>query len=224
MCGRYALAATSKALSEHYDVAVGFDLPESYNVTPRHLMPVITGAGAGWDLRLMGWGLTPGWMAEKKYKLINSRAETLFTKPMWRKLISTRRALIPATGFYEWKPGAAAKDPKQPHYITVEGSPIFSFAGVWESWTDASGQATGTYSIITTTPNAEMAPIHNRMPVIVHPDDYGLWLDHRAPVDFLHQLLTPYDAGRLQIYRVSTRVNKVENNDTDLITKIKVNL
>lgn len=221
-CGRYVLRSSPKEIADHYNLAKQpAGLKPNYNVAPGQILPVVTAGEDGPRLEMMKWGLVPFWAKDPQigYKLINARDDTIFDKPMWRSVILRKRALIPANGFYEWqKPATGSKTPKQPFYIHPKQTELFSFAGVWDSWKDAEGLEWKTYSIVTTEPNREMAAVHNRMPVILHPDDEDAWLDpakntRRAVEPFLH----PYEDGRLDMFKVSPEVNVARNNDAKLI-------
>jgi putative SOS response-associated peptidase YedK len=224
-CGRYILKANKQELAKHYNLAnPPKDIQPNYNVAPGQILPVVTAGDNGPKLEMMKWGLVPFWAKDPKigYKLINARDDTVFTKPMWRSVILRKRALIPANGFYEWKkPPGGAKTPKQPFFIHPKQTDLFSFAGVWDSWKDAEGLEWHTYSIVTTDPNREMSSIHNRMPVILHPEDEAAWLDpandSRAQIE---PLLHPYDDAGLEMFEVSTDVNVTRNNDAKLILPV----
>jgi putative SOS response-associated peptidase YedK len=147
----------------------------------------------------MKWGLIPSWAPNPSVaaQMINARSETAATKPAFRDALKSRRCLIPADGFYEW-----AK--------TGKGT----FAGIWDRWRDPSGKLVETCSILTTTPNAVTSAVHDRMPVILHPDSYDLWLDPgMRNVSAASDLLKPYDAQAMRCYPVSTRINYVANDD-----------
>jgi putative SOS response-associated peptidase YedK len=138
---------------------------------------------------------------------INAKSETAPTKPAFRDPFEIRRCLIPADGFYEWKRNGSSK---QPYCFEVNNGELFAFAGLWDGWKEASGQWIKTCSILTTTPNAVTSAIHDRMPVIVHPDGYGLWLDPGVTdAQVASELLKPYDARLMRAYPVSTRINHV---------------
>ena len=141
--------------------------------------------------------------------MINARAETVATKPAFREAIRKRRCLIPADAFYEWKKNGKVKTP---FCITMVDDSIFAFAGIWDSWRNSEGKALETCSIITTTPNALLADIHDRMPVILPDDAYDLWLDPGfQKADAICNLLKPFDPARMRRYEVSSRVNLVKN-------------
>ena len=212
MCGRYTLHTTDE-LEERYRVEVSEAIRPNYNVAPSQTMPVVTSDG----LSLMRWGLIPKWAKDEKigYKLINARSETVFEKPMWKGIVKQHRCLVPANGFYEWQKREAGK---QPFYIHFPDERIFSFAGLWETWLHE-GKEWQSYSILTTSPNQEMEPIHDRMPVILHPDDEAQWLAADTEED-ITVLLAPYESGVLETYGVGTEVNAVRVNDKTLIDPI----
>lgn len=219
MCGRYTLFGThdlGKRFGARDSVLVERD---NYNVAPGQYMPVVIKSDAGISVEPMLWGLVPMWAKDVSigYKMINARAESLFDKPAWRGPIKHRRCLVPATGFYEWKLQSDSKG-KQPYFIKPKDQEVFAFAGVFDSNIDATGRELWSYSIITTEPNKEMANLHNRMPVILRPEDESVWLEpslqDRGAVE---ALLRPYHDGGLEMYEVSRDVNSVKNNDEHLV-------
>lgn len=222
MCGRYTLHKKADDIAKRYNLAMApKDVQENFNVAPGQIMPVVTDSGDGPSLQMMKWGLVPFWAKDPKigYRLINARDDTIFDKPMWRKVILKKRCLIPADGFYEWKKlSEGSKERKQPFYIRPKQTDVFSFAGVWETWKDSNDQKLFTYSIITTEPNKEMAKVHNRMPVIVKPSDEAAWLEpSRETREEIEPFLHPYEDGGLEMYKVSEDVNSPRNNDKHLI-------
>ena len=212
MCGRYTLYTTDQ-LEDRYEVEASDTVKANYNVAPSQIMPVITADG----VHLMRWGLIPPWAKDAKigYKLINARSETVFDKPMWKKPVMQRRCLIPANGFYEWK---KLDDGKHPYYIHLKDEPIFSFAGIWETWRH-NGEVWQTYSILTTRPNAELESIHDRMPVILHKDDEAQWLTADTEED-IEALLRPYAGNDLEAYEVGMEVNAATVNKDTLIRPV----
>ncbi len=155
----------------------------------------------------MRWGLIPSWAKDMSggAMMINARSETAATKPAFRDPLTSRRCLIPADGFYEWQRTGNAK---QPYCFEVNDGELFAFAGLWDGWKDPSGGWVKTCSILTTTANAVTSAVHDRMPVILDPDGYELWLDPGMQnVGAISELLKPYDASRMRTYPVSTRVN-----------------
>lgn len=223
MCGRYTLHKRADELARRYNVAqFPHELKDNYNVAPGQQMPIITNNNSGDpQLELMQWGLIPVWAKDPKigYKLINARDDTIFEKPMWRSVILKKRCLVPADGFYEWQRQTIdSKIQKQPFYIHPKQIELFSFAGVWETWKDSDGTEHKTYSIITTEPNKEMASVHNRMPVILHPEDEPKWLEpSRVTRSSIEPLLRPFEDNGLELYRVSSDVNSPSYNNESLV-------
>jgi putative SOS response-associated peptidase YedK len=228
MCGRYVIYETTK-LADRFGAAPSmFKLTDSYNVAPGEFMPVVIRteqqAKPVRTIELMKWGLVPQWAKDTNigYKMINARAETAFDKPAWRGPVKYRRCLIPANGFYEWRKtgvaAAGAKTTKQPFFIHPTDQELFAFAGLYDTWHDAAGNELWTFSICTTEANKDMAPIHDRMPVILSPDEEAAWLDPaRQDRESVGQLLHPYPDGRLAMHPVSTDVNTVRNDEERLI-------
>jgi putative SOS response-associated peptidase YedK len=170
----------------------------------------------------MRWGLIPSWAKDPSgsASMINARAETAGTKPAFRDALKSRRCLIPAGGFYEWKRDGKTK---QPYCFEVNDGELFAFAGLWDRWKDPSGGWVKTCSILTTTPNAVTSAIHDRMPVILDPDNYDLWLDSgMRDVTAASELLKPCDARLMTSYPVSTRINHVANDDEECSRPVEV--
>lgn len=224
MCGRYGFYKNDE-FGERFGVDLGdIDLSDNYNVAPGQTMPVILDRGEGKVLELLRWGLVPVWAKDIKigYKLINARSETLYEKSMWKSLIKSKRCLVPANGFYEWKKDATEPKKKQPFFIHPQEKKLFAFAGLWSSWKDVEGMEWNTYTIITTEPNKEMRNIHDRMPVILSQSDESAWLSHDNDNDrgAIEALLRPYHDGGLTMFEVSSDVNVTKNNDQHLIYPI----
>lgn len=223
MCGRYALFQIEQ-LRERFRIANNLPngLKPRYNIGPSQLEPVIVERNGAPQVEVMKWGFVPRWAKDTnsifRYKTFNARSEGIFDKPIWKKAIRTTRCLVPANGFYEWKDTA---DGKQPFFIAPSGSALFSFAGLYGRWQDSTGFEWGTYSIITTQPNKDMSPIHDRMPVILHPDDEATWLDPAVDdTDLLEHLMRPYPDHALSIAEVSRDVNTIKTDEARLITPI----
>lgn len=197
-------------------------LKQRYNIGPSQLEPVIVSHSGEPSAEVMKWGFIPRWAKNTssifRYKTFNARSEGIFDKPIWKKAIRFSRCLVPANGFYEWK---NQTDGKQPYFISPSDNPLFSFAGVYGIWQDQTGFEWGTYSIITTAPNKDMAPIHNRMPVILHAEDEATWLDSTVDdPELLAGLMQPYSDNMLLISEVSRDVNTIKTDDSRLITPI----
>jgi putative SOS response-associated peptidase YedK len=192
-------------------------LPARYNVAPGQMIPAIRVASDRPVRKLVQfkWGLVPFWAKDPNigFKMINARAETIADKPAYREAFKTRRCLIPADGFYEWKKEGKAK---QPFSFTMRDESLFAFAGIFERWKDPKGGLLQTCSILTTTPIELLQDIHDRMPAIVRPEHYELWLDPGFQnVADLSEMLRPYDASQMKRYPVSTRVNNVKYDDSE---------
>lgn len=222
MCGRYALYQTGELEQHFHAEPPTFALHDSYNVAPGQTEPVIINHDDGLKLIPMKWGLVPVWAKDPRvgYKLINARSESLFTKPTWRNPAQHHRCLVPASGFFEWRP-AAAGQPKQPFYIHPTDQTQFAFAGLYSRWHPGEDDELTTYTITTTAANRDMAAIHDRMPVILHPANWGIWLDPTlTDHEVLTELLQPYNDGELTLYAVSSDVNSVQHNSDYLVQPI----
>jgi len=192
---------------------------EPYNVAPSQDVLVILNKGSN-HLALFRWGLIPFWAKDPSisHKMINARAETVDEKPSYRTCLQRNRCLIVADGFYEWKKEGPTK---RPHRITLKSQELFGFAGLWDTWRSPTGEIVNSCTIITTTPNELMAPIHNRMPVILPREVEQVWLDQGInDSTFLKSLLTPYPADRMMAYEVSTFVNSVKNNGIECLVAV----
>jgi putative SOS response-associated peptidase YedK len=218
MCGRYRLSRRKQIIEEHFDTADWQDdWSPRYNIAPTQHIPAIRQHPKEpiSQLSSMKWGLIPSWAKDTSgaARMINARSETAHTLPAFREAMKLRRCLVPADGFYEWQRRASAK---QPFCFEVGDGELFAFAGLWERWRDPSGQWVKSCSILTTTPNAVTSAIHDRMPVILDPDSYDLWLDPGMQnVAAISELLKPYDAQLMRCYPVSSRVNHVANDDEE---------
>lgn len=195
-----------------------FSWEPRYNAAPTQRMPVVRVFDGKRELVLLRWGLIPSWAKDPKIgnSLINARGETVHEKPAFRSAFKARRCLVPADGFYEWRKLSGGS--KQPYRITMADSSPFAFAGLWERW-DKGDEPLETFTIITTTANVLVAPIHDRMPVILDPADYDAWLESQDTTIPM-ALLQPYPAKRMSAYPVSTRVNSPRNDDAAVIERV----
>lgn len=212
MCGRFALKAPPRSIQEHFHLPEQVELSPRYNIAPSQAIAVVRQL-PGKSLRqldMLRWGLIPHWARDMKigYKMINARGETLAQKPSFRTGFKERRCLIAADGFYEWR--HLGKE-KQPFYVHLKNGSVFGFAGLWESWHSPEGNMVESCTIVTTSPNKLMREIHDRMPVILHPEDYEAWLQNSTPEKTLQQLLISYPAEKMEAYRVSPEVNSPKN-------------
>jgi len=217
MCGRY-VSKIDADLERHFSLTkVPFDF-SSYNVAPGRNVPVIRQAEVGErELVLMRWGLIPHWAKEERigYKMINARAETVGSKPAFRQPFKRRRCLIPANGFYEWRKSQSGKTP---YYIHPRDDSVMGLAGLWDIWTNPEGDRIESCTIITTAANATIQALHDRMPLIVSPDAYDVWLT--ANVDGAIDVVAMSSSAQLVAYPVSTRVNKPANDDPSCIERV----
>jgi putative SOS response-associated peptidase YedK len=221
MCGRYTHLLTWRQIVELYgllDAVAPNDFAPRYNIAPTQKAPVVRNRDGWRECVTLRWGLIPFWAKDAKiaYKTINARSETVPTAPSYRAAFKARRCLIPMSGFYEWQktPGG-----KQPYLIGFKDGRPFSFAGLWESWKDqASGETIETYTIITGEPNAVAGKIHNRMPVIVDPADFGRWLTASEPPT---DLLKPYPTKDMTAFPVSKAVGSPKNDRPELIERVE---
>jgi len=225
MCGRYRLSRRKQIIEEHFDAVSGEEeWTPRYNVAPTQPVPVIRQNPKEpiRELSLMRWGLVPSWAKNPSAsaQMINARAETAGTKPAFRDALKSRRCLIPADGFYEWKRDGKTK---QPFCFEVNQGQLFAFAGLWDRWKDPTGKWLETCSILTASPNAVTSPVHDRMPVILDPDAYDLWLDPGMTNSAAaSDLLKPCDARLMRCYPISTRINHVANDDAECSAPVEL--
>lgn len=219
MCGRFSLSTPGSALAEQLQLAEVPALAPRYNIAPTQEIAVVRQVNSDRILDLVRWGLIPSWATDPVIgaRMINARAETVAEKPAFRAAFSRRRCLVLADGFYEWQ---RTNGQKQPFYFHLRDNKPFAFAGLWEQWQGTDGTTIDTCALLTTSANEVLRPIHERMPVILHPDDYTLWLDpamHER--DVLLSLLTPYPAGEMAGYPVSSFVNKATNDTPQCVAR-----
>jgi putative SOS response-associated peptidase YedK len=220
MCGRFVITSPPQALRLIFGYAEQPNFPPRYNIAPTQPIPVvITGKGVR-HFRLMHWGLLPAWVKDprKFTPLINARAETVKERPAFKNAIKRRRCLIPADGYYEWQ---TSERHKRPYFIhRGDGSPI-GLAGVAETWIGPNGEELDTVAIVTAPASADLAALHHRVPVTIPPSDFERWLDCNAhDVDAVMALLRGPDEGEFVWHEISTRVNRVANDDAQLILPI----
>lgn len=223
MCGRFSLAVTIEDLMERFLLdAVPFDYMPRYNAAPGQPIAAVISHDGKNRVGQLRWGLIPSWAKDEKigYQTFNAKAETLSDKPSFAGAFERRRCLIPADGFYEWKKLGDGRDGKQPFRIVLRKGGLFAMAGLYDTWTAPDGRKISSCTIVTTTPNRLMADIHDRMPVILRPEDEALWLDRtRFEPKRLRALLTPYPAEEMTAYPVSPKVGNVRNDTPDLIER-----
>jgi putative SOS response-associated peptidase YedK len=216
MCGRYTLTADGETVRTAYGlVDAPFDYRPRYNIAPQQDVLVVAQGKQGRRAGIMRWGLVPAWAegAVDGARMINARSETVAERAAFRDAFERRRCLVPADGFYEWRTVGSTKVPMR---ITL-GDELFAFAGLWERWQRGDAPPLYTCTILTTSPAAAIADIHDRMPVMLRPEQYDIWLDRDTDAETLKSLLEPYAGDDLQAYVVSNLVNKVENDGPQCI-------
>lgn len=215
MCGRYTLAKPLKVIESHFGpLHINLEYRPSYNIAPSQLSPVVINNSEGRELAAMKWGLVPSWSKDEKMKFINARSETAHEKPSFKNSLKSKRCLIPADGFIEWR-GVE----KQPCYIYLKNQTLFSFAGLWSTWKNPKGVSLNTYTILTTAANEKLAPIHARMPIILPSEHYETWLAKNSSLDTLRNLLTAYPSEEISFHPVSKEVNSPKNNHPEILTE-----
>lgn len=230
MCGRFTLKQSAAAIAQAFDVPSVPDLAPQYNIAPTQMVTtvLIDPQSNQRQVQQLRWGLIPSWAKDPAIgaKLINARSETVTEKPSFRSAFKRRRCLVVADGFYEWQ---RQQGKKQPFYFHLQDGKPFGFAGLWEKWRYLRQPEAGTPSeeeitsctILTTTANELLQPIHDRMPVIVAPDDYNLWLDPQLQTPQpLQHILLPYPAQAMTAYPVSTLVNNSQHNTRECVIPV----
>jgi putative SOS response-associated peptidase YedK len=226
MCGRYVIISTPDAIRAMFGYAELPNFPPRYNVAPTQPVPVVRLDNGKRAFALMRWGLIPAWVKDPKgfALLINARAETVLDKPAFRNAMRRRRCLIPTDGFYEWPAAASAGGLRRPYLVRAKErgadgtAPPLAFAGLYETWTGPNGEEVDTAAIVTTRANRMLSAIHDRMPVFVAPEAFDLWLDcANVDAEVAAALIVPADEALLEVYPVSTAVNRVVNDSAALI-------
>lgn len=225
MCGRARLSSDVSEIKLVFSIPPEQPAPNfaaSWNVAPTDPLPVVR-----WDARegarrleVMRWGLVPYWAKDIKigYSTFNAKAEGIDTRPAFREAFQRRRCLVPLDGFYEWKKLGRER---QPYAVALADRRLMAMAGLWDSWRSPAGERLRSFTIVTTEPNELLAPLHDRMPVILAPASWPLWLgEQAADPERLKRLLVPYPANDMAVWPVSARVGNVKNNDPALAEPI----
>jgi putative SOS response-associated peptidase YedK len=219
MCGRFAQRTDPKRLAKWFGVEEVPELEPRYNIAPTQEITAVRETEDGREMVFYKWGLIPSWAKDTSMgaRLINARSETVREKPAFRQSFKQRRCIIPADGFYEWQ---RTEGRKQPFFFQMRDESPFGFAGLWEQWKGEEGQVINSCTILTTAANEVLKPVHDRMPVILHPDDYSLWLDHDTrKLEMVEDLLRPYPAEEMASYPVSTLINSPRSQGERLIER-----
>ncbi|SFL59775.1 Putative SOS response-associated peptidase YedK [Paenibacillus sp. 1_12] len=222
MCGRYTITITEEELMLRFMLENSTPVyAPRYNVAPGQMVPAIINDGKQNKLGQLRWGLIPSWAKDTKigYKMINARVETVAEKPAYRTSLVSKRCIIPADGFYEWK---IIEDGKQPMRILLKGGELFGMAGLYDTWVSPEGEKISSCSIITTGPNKTMEGIHDRMPVILRKEDEATWLDRSIQdVKLLQTLIEkPYPDEKMRVYPVTKAVGNVKNDSAENIQEV----
>ena len=219
MCGRYTLTVSAAVLGDVFEADVRVEHRPRFNIAPTQTVPIVRVNASG-QRRIDGarWGLVPHWAVDPSigHRMINARSETAADKPSFRSAVRRRRCLVPADGFFEWQ---RIEDRKQPFHIRFHDRRTFGFAGLWERWQQTEDEAPlESCTILTTSPNATVATVHDRMPVILDPRDWGTWLSRDELSDEeLRRLLQPFAADEMEAVAVTTRVNSPANDDPQVL-------
>jgi len=213
VCGRITCRTSGEEFQREFDLAFAELLTPRFNLAPTQPVPAVLASSGPRALEHLRWGLIPGWAKDPRSgaKMINARAETLSQKPAFRKALESRRCVVLADGFYEWR-----RDGKErvPFHVQRRGARPFAMAGLWSEWVSPRGELVRSCTIITTAPTALLAPLHDRMPLILRRDEVDAWLS-AAPLaeDAARRLLAPSRVDDLELRQVSARVNSVQNDD-----------
>ena len=220
MCGRFVITSAPTALRQLFGYLEQPNFPPRYNVAPTQPIPVVILDNGARHFHLMRWGLLPAWVKDPRgfTLLINARSETVLEKPAFKNAIRRRRALVPADGYYEWQ---AVDGRKQPYFIhRADGQPL-GFAAIWETWIGPNGEELDTVAVVTAAASEDIAELHDRVPVTIAPSDFERWLDCRGDeVDAVLPLMVGPRVGEFAWHPVSTRVNRVANDDAQLLLPI----
>ncbi len=217
MCGRYVITSSPEAIRALFRYAQQPNFPARYNIAPTQPVPIVRLDGGARSFALVRWGLIPPWVKDPRdfTLLINARGETVNSKPAFRNAMRRRRCLFPADGFYEWQAGG---ERKRPYFIRPRAGGPIAFAGLWETWMGPNGEEVETACIVTAAANRLLAPIHDRMPVVIAPEAFDLWLDcARVDAATASALIAPAAENLLEAYEISTAVNRTANDSAALI-------
>jgi putative SOS response-associated peptidase YedK len=220
MCGRYAITSAPEAIRRLFGYEEHPNFPPRYNVAPTQPVPIVRVVEGKRQFALVRWGFIPSWVKDPRgfSLLINARGESLNDKPAFRAALRRRRCLFPADGFYDWR---REGERTTPYYVRLRAGGPMAFAGLWENWMGPHGEEMETAAIVTTRANRMLAPIHPRMPVIVPPQAFDLWLDSaNVDAETAAALIAPAPEGVLDVHEVSPAVNRTANDAPDLIEPV----
>jgi len=220
MCNRFRAAYfTRHAFEEQFQACDEIEGVPRFNVAPTQPVLTVRSESGKRRIKEMRWGLIPSWARDIKSGNFNARSESITTTPSFRDLIHTNRCLVPADAFYEWQRTGAVK---QPFAFEIGDGKLFAFAGLWDEWKDPNGRAIQSCTILTTEANELVAELHDRMPVILSPEQYAAWLNSQTPLHEVLALLKPFDSRAMHKYPVSTRLNNSQNEGEDVAARIAI--
>jgi putative SOS response-associated peptidase YedK len=219
MCGRFTLHIPPELIAEIFGTPLPVDYRPRFNVAPSQIHPVVRWGNDGREIAPMRWGLIPSWAQDQRlgFSMINARAETAAMKPAFRGSLHARRCLVLSDGFFEWRHEGKEKEP---FYITLKGGGVMPYAGLWDQWRAPEGEILETYTVITCASNELVQKLHDRMPVILERKDYDTWLNPAFPPERAMELLRPYPAGKMTLWKVGKLVNNPRNDSEECIRKL----
>jgi putative SOS response-associated peptidase YedK len=223
MCGRFTLRSSPERIKREFQLQEEPIVEARFNIAPTQSILAVREIEDEREATLLKWGLIPSWAKDDlmSARLINARSETVAEKPAFREAFKRSRCIIPADGFYEWKREGAGK---QPFFFSLRDGRVFGFAGLWDRWRGPDGGVIESCTILTTEANEVLKEVHDRMPVILHPETYDQWLDDDVrAVESLKELLGPYPASQMTAYPVSAQVNSPRSQGEDLIARVAIN-
>jgi putative SOS response-associated peptidase YedK len=223
MCGRFTQRTPAPRLKKEFGVEEVPEVEARYNIAPTQSIHSVRQTLDGREMSFLKWGLIPSWAKDSSMgaKLINARSETVKEKPSFREAFKRRRCIIPADGFYGWQRTGGRK---QPFFFHMQDDRPFGFAGLWDRWKSEDGELIESCTILTTEANEVLRPVHDRMPVILHPEEYSLWLEaEERQSDLLVELLRPYPAEEMVGHPVSSSINSPRNQGAELTQQLTVN-
>ena len=220
MCGRFTVRSAPNVIANQFGLSGVLELFPHFNIAPTQMIAAVRSPDGTRELTLLRWGLIPSWATDLTIgnRMINARSETVATKPSFKKAFLARRCLVVADGFYEWQ---KLEGRKQPFYIRLKSDQPFALAGLWER-NERTGKPIESCTILTTSANELMAPLHERMPVIIPPEHYGFWLDPEVQdATELEKLLQPFPVDEMTAYPVSTLVNSPKNDVPECVEPLR---
>jgi len=219
MCGRFTLHIPPELITEIFGAPLPVDYRSRFNVAPAQIHPVVRWGNEGREITSMRWGLIPSWAQDQRlgFSMINARSETVAMKPAFRVSLHTRRCLVLSDGFFEWRHEGKEKEP---FYISLKGGGLMPYAGLWDQWRAPEGEILETFTIITCAANELVQKLHDRMPAILERKNYDMWLNPAIAPERAMELLRPYPAGKMTLWKVGVMVNNPRNDSEECIRKL----